>query len=190
MQREIVWEWLDRPGLEHLSLRQDRKGVVADGLVIVELEPGAGSIRLRYRLQCDIGWRIQSASLALEAGGDHRTLELARDTAGSWRVDGETRGDLDGCDEIDIQGTPFTNALPIRRLGLRPDTPHPLRVAYVLVPSLVVEAGEQEYTRLDAADPPRRFRYRNPENGFVAELQLDEEGLVTEYGTIWRRRGG
>jgi hypothetical protein len=119
-----------------------------------------------------------------------RAVELVRDEAGAWRVDGARRPDLDGCEEIDIQATPFTNTLPIRRLRLRPDAPHRLRVAYVLVPSLTVEPGEQEYTRLDPGDPPRRFRYHNPGNGFVAVLDVDADGLVVEYGTIWRRRAG
>ena len=187
MDREIVWEWLDRPGLEHLSLHVGGEGIVADGIVVVDLDR---AVRLRYRVLCDAAWRVRSASLSVEAGKTLRTVELLRDEAGAWRVDGAGRPDLDGCEEIDIQATPFTNTLPIRRLKLHPGLPHRLRVAYILVPSLTVEPGEQEYTRLDPSDPPRRFRYRNPGNGFVAELDVDADGLVVGYGAIWRRRAG
>ena len=186
MRRDIAWEWVDRPGLEHLSLSVGDADIAADGVVVVDLD--RAPTRLRYAISCDGTWRVRSASLSLECGAERRSLELAREDGGFWVVDGARRRDLDGCTEIDIQGTPFTNTLPIRRLGLPADAPQLLRVAYVIVPALTVEAGAQEYTRLDPADPPRRFRYRNPANGFVAELAVDEDGIVVDYPPYWRRR--
>src|SRR5882724_3796668 len=143
MHRDVVWEWADRPGLEHLSLTVGDGAIAADGVVVVELD--GATTRLRYALRCDGSWRIRTASLSLEQGDARRAVALACDDAGSWRVDGIVRPDLAGCTEIDIQGTPFTNTLPIRRLGLRADAPQLLHVAYVIVPGLTVEPGTQEY---------------------------------------------
>ncbi|MGH7102433.1 MAG: putative glycolipid-binding domain-containing protein [Acetobacteraceae bacterium] len=73
--------------------------------------------------------------------------------------------------------------MPIRRLAFVPDVPARLRVAYVTVLSLEVVQREQEYALIS----PGRFRYRNPESGFTAEVEVDAEGLVERYGEIWRR---
>ncbi len=41
------------------------------------------------------------------------------DGHGHWRkADGTALPQFDGCVDIDLAGTPFTNTLPIRRLGL------------------------------------------------------------------------
>jgi hypothetical protein len=39
------------------------------------------------------------------------------------------------------------------------------------------------YRRLDE----RRYRYSSAGGRFVAELEIDEHGLVTTYGQIWAR---
>jgi hypothetical protein len=147
-------------------------------------------VRLRYSVRCDARWAFREASLTVDRDGAQRSLALARDGDGRWRVDGGERADLGGCTDIDIMTTPFTNTLPIRRLGLPPNSAAVIRVAYIRIPELRVEAFDQEYTRLDPATPPRRFRYRSLASGFTAELAVDPDGVVVEYPGLWRRRCG
>jgi hypothetical protein len=188
MHRDIVWEWADRPGLEHLSLDIAPDGIAADGIVVVALD--GRPVRLRYSVRCDARWGFREASLAVDRDGVQRSLALARDENGQWRVDGGERTDLNGCTDIDIMTTPFTNTLPIRRLALTQDTATVIRVAYIRIPELSVAAFDQEYTRLDPAMPPRRFRYRSLASGFTAELTVDTDGVVIDYPGLWRRRCG
>jgi hypothetical protein len=188
MRRDIVWEWADRPGLEHLALDIRADGITADGLVVVQFD--SAPLRLRYTVRCEGTWRVREASLALDRGGERSTIEIRRDDLDHWIVDGAARPDLDGCTEIDIMATPFTNTLPIRRLSLAPDAATPLRVVYVRIPDLSIEAIDQEYTRLDPAEPPGRFRYRSLVSGFTAELAVDRDGIVQDYPGIWHRRSG
>ena len=70
---------------------------------------------LAYRVECDAHWHVTHAVLKVMGGG---TLELRGDGAGHWR-DGSGRAlpELDGCIDIDIAATPFTESLPIGRLG-------------------------------------------------------------------------
>src|SRR5260221_10136011 len=119
MHRDIVWEWADRPGLEHLSLDVAPDAVTADGIVVVALE--GRPVRLRYSVRCDARWGFREASLAVDHDGAQSSLALTRNENGQWRVDGSKRTDLDGCTDIDIMTTPFTNTLPIRRQGEPPD---------------------------------------------------------------------
>jgi uncharacterized protein len=187
MRRDIVWEWVDRPGLEHPSLDIAAGGIEADGIVLAVLD--GSTVRLRYSLRCDARWQVAAASLALDRDGVQSKLTLARDPAGRWHVDGAPHPDLDGCSDIDIMASPFTNTLPIRRLDMVADAATVIRVVYIGVPDLTVSAVDQEYTRLDPATPPRRFRYRNIDNSFVAELAVDADGIVLDYPGLWRRRG-
>ncbi|MGH7052001.1 MAG: putative glycolipid-binding domain-containing protein [Acetobacteraceae bacterium] len=73
--------------------------------------------------------------------------------------------------------------MPIRTLSFGPGVAARLSAAYVPVFSLEVVQREQEYALIS----PGRFRYRNPESGFTAALEVDVEGLVERYGEIWRR---
>jgi hypothetical protein len=187
MQRDIVWEWVQRPGLEHLRLMIGDDVIAAEGVIVGTLDDKL--FWLRHQILCDGKWRFREAKLALEAAGARRELTLMRDEAG-WRADGEARADLALCDEIDLMGSPYTNTLPIRRLELAANEARRIRVAYIRLPDLVVEPVEQEYTRLDASEPPRRFRYRGITSDFTADLTVDADGIVTDYPPVWRRRAG
>jgi hypothetical protein len=188
MHRDIVWEWADRPGLEHLSLDIGPDAIRARGLVLVQLD--GVLVRLGYDVSLDGGWAFERARLTVDRDGASRTLEVERSPAGAWRVDGRERPDLAGCVDIDIMTTPFTNSLPIRRLTFAPERPERIWAAYIAIPELAVTAAEQEYTRLDPAAPPGRFRYRSRASGFTADLTVDHDGLVVDYPGPWRRRCG
>ncbi|HUC16400.1 MAG TPA: putative glycolipid-binding domain-containing protein [Acetobacteraceae bacterium] len=212
--RALAWEWIGCDGCENLALDIGPDGIVAVGDIAASL--GAEPFRLHYHLACDSAWRFRAASLSVErddrkwthrgsqsrektktggrTGGHERShpvleaampraLHIARAADGAWRVNGEPRPDLAGAAAIDIMATPLTNTLPIRTLAFHPGVPIRVTVAYVTVPSLAVTTQEQEYTEL----APGRFRYRGLATGFTAELEVDDEGLVLRYGTIWRR---
>ncbi|MBM3545460.1 MAG: hypothetical protein FJX54_00795 [Alphaproteobacteria bacterium] len=183
MRRDIVWERLDRPGLEHLALDADANGIRVESLVLLDLE--AGLVRLRYRLDIDTAWRTRTASFHLDQGTTSRSLDVRRDGAG-WVVDGKPRDDLAGAADIDISATPLTNTMAVRQLGVAPGEKRTFLTVYVRVPELAVSAMDQDYTRLDPAEPPRRFNYASP--GFTSDVAFDAEGLVENYPPGWRRR--
>lgn len=183
MRRDIVWERLDRPGLEHLVLETGTDGISAESLLLLDDE--SGLIKLRYRLVMTKDWRTHLAAFDLAQGRTRRTLEIARD-GGGWKVDGAARSDLAGADDIDISGTPLTNTQAIKQLGLESCKTKSFRIAYVKLPSLAVAAISQDYTRLDPGEPPRRFRYTSP--GFTAGVDFDDDGLVVDYPPGWKRR--
>src|SRR5215210_4657720 len=129
VEREVMWAPWEGPGLEHLRLlRSDGGAVVANGLVI-GLEAGL-PFRIGYEIRCDGRWRVRE----VRAGApdlERPILELLSDGGGHWkRRGGEPVPELDGCIDVDISATPFTNTLPIRRLGLEPGESEDLTVAY------------------------------------------------------------
>jgi hypothetical protein len=94
---------------------------------------------------------------------------------------------LEGCEDVDLMVSPYTNTPALAAHPLGSGESRKLRVAWVRFPELVVHPVEQEYTRLDAVAGTARYRYRNLESGFVAELSVDAAGLVLDYGP-WKRR--
>lgn len=99
------------------------------------------------------------------------------------RGDGADQPQLAGCLDVDIAATPFTNTLPVRRLGAALQRRTPIAVVYVAVPSLSVRRMEQAYTRLGGG----RYLYEGPIGAFQAELELDADGLVRHYPSLFTR---
>ena len=72
----IIARWSDwtGTGLEHLVLTHSTDAITADSVVISD---GDGRFAVRYRVVCDLGWRVRRAEVELI--GDERRLQLSAD---------------------------------------------------------------------------------------------------------------
>jgi uncharacterized protein len=181
-----MWRRLDLHGLEHFRLRYETAGPRLAGTVLVADQDGSGPLRLDYDIGCDTTWATRSAGITLMRGAATRRMSLAADAKGRWRIDGEEAEALRGCVDIDVSLTPSTNTLVIRRLALAVGESRDVTTAWVRLPQLVVEPLPQRYTRL----AERRYRYESRGGSFVAELEVDDDGLVVSYPPLWERVGG
>jgi uncharacterized protein len=185
---DLAWEWLDRPGLECARVELDRDTLVASGLVVTVFDKRP--LRLAYELTCDSSWLFRKATIEIQTGDAHVIRQIEVNDA-TWRVDGSSRADLDGCVDIDIMGSPITNTLPVRRLTWRTGEMRELRMTYIRVPDLEVAPVLQRYTRLDdpgsSINPSQRFGYLAVASGFSAEVLVDHEGFVLHYPPVWQR---
>jgi len=185
VEREVMWAPWEATGMEHLRLLTSEGGVVANGLVI-GLEAGR-PFRIGYEIRCDGHWRVREVRVAAP-DWELPVLELLADGEGRWkRRGGEPVAELDGCIDVDISATPFTNTLPVRRLGLEPGQSKELAVAYIRVPELLVEAERQRYGCLQARGDGGLYRFEALPSGFSAELAVDAEGLVLDYPGLFLR---
>jgi hypothetical protein len=184
VEREVMWAPWEGPGLEHLRLVTSNGSVVANGLVI-GVEAGR-PFRIGYEVRCDELWRVREVR-ARAPDLERPVLELLADGEGHWkRRGGEPMPELDGCIDVDISATPFTNTLPIRRLALKPGESADVNVAYIRVPELLVGAERQRYGCLEARGGGL-YRFEALPSGFTAELPVDTEGLVIDYPGLFRR---
>lgn len=175
MQNTILRSWraLYRPGLEVLEAQRVAHGWRVKS-TLVQAGDDAFSVRYDWLLTPD--WR--SIHLRLTVFGAHdTTVFIERSGDHSWRVDGNERSDLDGCEEIDISATPFCNTLALRQMGEA--TQRSFTMLYVPLPSLELRPFTQSYKSLE----PRQWRYSSSgANGeFQARLTVDEEYLVLRY---------
>jgi len=173
------WKPEEGPGMEHLALRQEGDVVLAQGAVIGgRYGEDYGAF---YSIRCDAAWRVRHVRIEVAGGG---RLELYADGEGHWQdSEGAPVEALDGCIDIDLTASCFTNTLPIRRLHRVLDERQTIDVAYVRIPELTVEKAEQAYTRLGA----HLYRYEGVAAGFQAELEVDEDGLVVRYPGLFKR---
>jgi hypothetical protein len=133
----------------------------------------------RYAIEVDAGWRTRNVEVELEEPGQRR-LRLVVDGEGNWSRDGQRLGQVADCIDVDLEWSPSTNTLPIRRLRLAPGETKTVAAAWVRFPSLEVQRLEQTYERL----AERRYRYRS--GRFTADLEVDDDGTVLQYGMNWK----
>jgi hypothetical protein len=177
----LFWRRTDFEGLERLELVVEPEAVTATSTVIC-LE--AGGFRLDHRWRLDSGWRAQSVVVERWNAQGRGALSLERAGPG-WRVNGESRPDLEGAEEPDLSVTPFCNTFPIRRTTLAAGGSLTLDTAFIDGAALTVARSRQRYERQDA----RRVRYVDlgVSAGFEADLVVDEEGLVLHYEHLFER---
>jgi uncharacterized protein len=187
METHVWWTTLQQIGLEQLHLVENETSVIADGLVlgIEHTTP----FRLWYQVRTDSNWNAREC--LLQVGGEKgQTMHLYTNSQGHWTdAEGIAYSALDGCMDIDISYTPFTNTLPIRRLSLTPGESADLLVAYITVPDLSIRPVQQRYTCLSHTASSGIYRYESLESTFTADLLVDDHGLVVDYPGIWKRAG-
>jgi len=174
------WRFEDGNGLEHLDLKPSGDSIVADGVIIGDR--GGLPYGVHYRIVCDAGW----VTLALDIETtDGRGLHLVSDGRGSWSDSHALRRpELDGCIDVDLAGSPFTNTLPIRRAELTPETGAvEFKMLYVPFRTFEPAIDEQRYRCLE----PGLYRYEAVDRSFAADLTVDEDGLVIDYPSLFHR---
>ncbi|HWC78003.1 MAG TPA: putative glycolipid-binding domain-containing protein [Blastocatellia bacterium] len=185
MAHNYYWSPEDEAGLEHLHLIESEAGTLANGVVLRRFDDF--SLRVHYFVQCDREWK----TLKVEAGlldSPGSRIALESDGEGHWRYESGSRLEaLDGCLDVDIMVTPYTNTLPIRRLGLDVGQAAEIAVVYISFPELDVSRMRQRYTRLEDRNGRQAYLYENVETVFSAELVVDVLGVVIDYAKAFRR---
>lgn len=175
------WKPVAGTGLEHLDVHRGSEGIVAAGVVIGSRD--ATPYGVRYRVVCDGGWRTRRLDIDTTGG---KSLRLVSDGEGRWSdADGTRLPHLDGCIDVDLAGSPFTNTLPIRRLELAPaDGVRELAMVYVPFATFEPTVDGQRYRCLEA---DRLYRYEAADRSFAADLPVDRDGLVLDYPSLFVR---
>jgi hypothetical protein len=172
-------------GLEHLTIAplNTAAGAIIRASSVVVGNRGGRSYGVFYRIDCAADWTVLSFSIETTDG---RGLSLIADGAGHWHTEGGRHlAAFDGCVDIDLAGTPFTNTLPIRRLALTPASGMAsLAMLYVPFDTFEPRRDDQRYTCIT---PQKLYRYEARDRSFAADLPVDEDGLVLDYPTLFRR---
>jgi hypothetical protein len=154
-----MWSSLDEPGLEHLRLVEDDGQILADGVIL--RVKGDKPFRTHYRILCDAEWRVGEVDVHL-LDDVSKNIKMKADGKGHWTDgSGNPIPSLNGCFEVDISATPFTNTLAIRRLRLEAGETSDLIVAYIEVPEMRVQPSHHRYTCLEVSSEGGLYRYED-----------------------------
>jgi hypothetical protein len=179
--RTVRWRPVQGGGLEHLTVRSASGSIVARSTLIGAR--GGTPYGVSYTIVCGTDCRVRTLELATT---DDRRLQLSSDGSGHWSDHGgRSLPQFDGCIDVDLAGTPFTNTLPIRRLDL--DTEREvvtLSMVYVPFDTFSPVTDGQSYRCLQ---PGRLYRYQALDRSFAADLSVDGDGLVIDYPTLFER---
>jgi hypothetical protein len=176
-----LWRWVKTTGLERFELVRDPQEWTLRGTILVSAE--SGPAEARYEVVCDDAWNTKRADVSLRDGTDERVLRVTVED-GKWYLNGHANDSVAECTDIDLEWSPSTNTLPIRRLHLAVgERSGPVLAAWVRFPSLTLQPLLQEYERISG----RIYRYKSRGGKFVAEIAVDEEGLVVTYDGLWQR---
>lgn len=124
-------------------------------------------------------------------------MRSKRNSAGCCRSGSLHDGQVEGfarcftramtCTDIDLNFSPSTNLLPVRRLELAIGSARAVRAAWLRFPSFTLkEPLEQTDTRLDE----RLYRYESAGGSFVALVTVDDFGLAMNDADRWSRETG
>ncbi len=110
-------------------------------------------------------------------GNDEVDLTVEVDLYGVWRLNGAECPAVAGCLDFDLNFSPSTNLLPVRRLGLAVGGSATVRAAWLRFPSFALEPLDQMYRR--TSDDV--YRYESGGDRFTADLRVNPTGFVTHY---------
>jgi hypothetical protein len=178
MSASILWRRIDWPGHEAARLSQREAGWELSGTAVFVYE--AQACRLAYVIACDVGWRTVSSQVTGWVGDKAVDIAITVDTHGRWWLNERECPAVAGAVDVDLNFSPSTNLLPIRRLKLEIGQSAEVRAAWLRFPSFALEPFDQTYARPGAT----AYRYESA-GGFAADLQVDDVGFVTRYGDIW-----
>jgi hypothetical protein len=177
---KLVWKGLEDATFEHcmvtrkpgqLEVQSKIEGPVNNVHTIVE-----------YEVVLDATWTVHSVQVKMSAPDPAKSIKLTHNKFGEWVDDAlHTRPDLDGCRDIDISLTPFTNSLPVKRLCFKPGESHEIQVLYFDLPAFDIRMQKQRYTFLNN----NVFRFEALDTGYTNEITFNPAGFVQQYPDLF-----
>jgi hypothetical protein len=175
----ILWKRVDQPGHEsaRIFLKNSDWHLVGTAVFLHERM----ACRLDYQIECDHNWRTRHTRVTGWVGESAISADIRVDSLHRWHLNGSECPQVKGCTDIDLNFSPSTNLLPIRRMNLAIGEEISVQAAWLRFPSFELELLPQIYRRVDQTT----FQYESAGGKFKTELQVNEDGFVIDYPGIW-----
>lgn len=139
--------------------------------------------RIEYMLKTNAKWETTEVELRTQLNNKRQVLHYHKEETGYWQKDGAPVETLNGCTDVDISLTPFTNTLAINRLKLPINEAREIRVLYFDILEQSIRPVSQKYSRLSETT----YKFENVPNDFEAIITVDDEGFVVDYPELFER---
>jgi uncharacterized protein len=178
--KTILWEYGDSYSLEYFQLGAHDTGFTLEGTIVLLFDKLPA--RIMYQVVCDTAWRTRTVTIHQEMAGETKQLALEVSESQAWHSGDTVIPFGTGFFDVDLERTPATNTLPLRRVELNEGESMHVDALWVRFPALTLEPLPQRYTNLGN----RRYRYESLSSGYTTELEVDELGLVIHYHGLWQ----
>jgi hypothetical protein len=182
----LTWRAQDAPRMESVRLQVSGNRIKANGRIIAaatETHPAFGAY---YDLLTDETGATRRLGMTVTLAERERVFSFARDEENMWLVtdhQGEHRAAYNGALDVDLEFSPFFNALPIRRLGLYERAASvTLPVVYLNVPEMSITADTVSYSSTGSLD---EIKLRSPISDTT--VSVDDEGFIVDYPGLAER---
>jgi hypothetical protein len=182
MQTNILWKGREYYSLENCLMTTTEKGSEINSVIIGSYQEKI--FRVEYLIKTNLYWETLFFEIKSQHSDNTNYLRFESDGKGNWIADGKPVEQFNGCIDIDIPLTPFTNTLPINRLKMAKKEESQIQVLYLDLLEQETKPVRQKYTRLSKT----KYHYENVPNDFEAVIKVDELGLVVDYPTLFVRK--
>src|SRR6185295_13324856 len=175
MSQSIIWRGIYFPGHEACRLHRHDTEWHLEGTAV--FSSADKPCRLSYLIACDSSWNTIRGSVSGWLGDEDVNIDISVDALHQWKQNGTRMPAVDDCVDLDLNFSPVTNLLPIRRLNLEIGEHAEVKAAWLRFPSFELESPAHVLTRLDHLV----HRYSSSSREFVRNLPVNEVGYVTDY---------
>lgn len=176
----LTWRAQDVSRMESVRLQVSGNRIKANGRIVAAATDANPAFGAYYDLQTDETGATKRLGMTVTLAERERVFSFARDEENMWLVtdpQGEHRAAYNGALDVDVEFSPFFNALPIRRLGLQERAASvTLPVVYVNVPEMSITADTVSYSSTGSRD---EIKVHSPISDTT--VSVDEQGFIVDY---------
>src|SRR5688500_16241171 len=118
MQTNLLWSGREYYSLEYCLVNTTDQGAEIDSTIIGTYKDI--TYRVEYQIKTNRHRETVWCKIQSRHGDQVDRLLLEKDAKGNWLRNGLPADEFNGCTDVDIPLTPFTNTLPVNRLRLTP----------------------------------------------------------------------
>ncbi|OBF63015.1 hypothetical protein A5753_13375 [Mycobacterium sp. 852002-51971_SCH5477799-a] len=185
-QAMLTWRAHDAPRMESVRVQVSGNRIKANGRIIAAATDTHPAFGAYYDLLTDETGATKRLGMTVTLAERERVFSFARDEENMWLVtdhQGEHRAAYNGALDVDVEFSPFFNALPIRRLGLYERAASvTLPVVYVNMPEMSITADTVSYSSTGSLDV---IKLRSPISDTT--VSVDDDGFIVDYPGLAER---
>ena len=179
VHQSVIWRGMVLQGFEFCQMSQENPGWHLVGTAVFSYEKYP--CLLNYRIMCDSSWHTLSAKVQGWVGKTRVEAWIVVEADQQWWLNGLEVPRTKGCFDLDLNFSPSTNTVAIRRLNLSVGERADIRAAWLKFPEFTLEPLVQSYHRLEEDT----YRYESGQGRFKAELTVNQHGFISQYPGIW-----
>ena len=181
MQINLLWTGREYYSLENCLVKVEGIGSEITSTIIGFYQQKI--YKVEYRIITNPNWETVFFEIISHHNNLTQLIRFESDGKGNWKENGRKNDQFNGCFDVDIPLTPFTNTLPIRRLKLGEHQAQKIQVIYCDILEQQIKPVHQKYTCISNT----KYHYENVPNDFEATIEVDQAGLVIDYPSLFVR---